>query len=110
MDADSVNIVLERKRDDIMNRFCQDVIDFLNSEYSDAYDFKLEKRTTLPPPFSYHYPPKLELSVKLDRCYTLKITNDSMQYLFSLYNSGEYIQERKQWRWQKELVDMIEGS
>jgi hypothetical protein len=93
-----------------MDQFCKDVLEFLQSEYSDAYEYRLEKCVALPPQFAQYNFPKVELSVKFGLHYTLKITNDNMQYLFSLYNSGEFIQERKQWRWQKELVDMIEGS
>ena len=93
-----------------MNQFCKDILEFLKAEYSDAYEYGIEEYAALPPILAQHSYPKIELWVKLGPYYTLKITNENMQYLFSLYNSGEYIQERKQWRWQKELVDMIEGS
>jgi hypothetical protein len=33
-----------------------------------------------------------------------------MQYIFSWYINGAYMGERNQYRWQKELIDMIEGS
>ena len=93
-----------------MNQFCADVLAFLQSEYSDAYEYKLEKHVALPPQFAQHSFPKVELSVKFGPCYILKVSNKNMQYLFSLYNSGEFIEERQQMRWQKELIDMIEGS
>lgn len=94
-----------------MNQFCKDVIDFLMSEYGDAYEYHIEKHITLPPYLDPNgFSTKVELWVKFNPCYTLKIVNENMQYLFSLYNAGEYIQERKQWQWQKELIDMIEGS
>ena len=92
------------------NRFCQDVIDFLQAEYNDAYEYRLEKHVALPPSLAPYVFPKIELWVKFGPHYTLKIVSENMQYLFGLYNSGEYIQERGQWKWQKELVDMIEGS
>ena len=92
-----------------MEQFCKDVIDFLQSEYSDAYEYKLERHVALPPSLAQYNLPKVELWIKLGCYYTLKIVNKNMQYLFNLYNSGEYIQERSMWRWQKELIDMIEG-
>jgi hypothetical protein len=98
------------KRDNLMDNFCRSVIDFLQAEYSDAYEYKLEKHVALPPSFAPYSFPKVELWVKFDPHYTLKVANDNMQYLFHLYNSGEYIEERGQYLWQKELVDMIEGS
>lgn len=93
-----------------MNQFCKDVIEFLQSEYSDAYEYRIEKHVALPPQFAQYGFPKVELWIKFGPYYTLKITDENMQYLFGLYRAGEYIQEREQWRWQKELVDMIEGS
>ena len=98
------------KREDITNRFCQDVIDFLEAEYNDAYEYKLEKHVALPPSFAPYTFPKIELWVKFGPHYTLKIVNESMQYLFGLYREGVFIHERGQLAWQKELIDMIEGS
>ena len=98
------------RRDDLMNTFCKDVIAFLQSEYGDAYEYKLEKHVSLPPSFAPFSFPKVELWVKLGPHYTLKVVNENMQYLFGLYNSGEFIEERGQYMWQKELIDMIEGS
>lgn len=98
------------KRDDLINNFCRAVIDFLQAEYSDAYEYKLEKHLALPPSFAPFSFPKVELWVKLGPHFTLKVVDENMQYLFGLYRSGDYIEERKQFVWQKELVDMIEGS
>ena len=87
-----------------MKQFCKDVLDFLHSEYDDAYAFDLEVSQDI-----YN---RSEMTLKINICkgYRIKVAGAYMDYIFSLYRSGEYIQERKRWRWQKELVDIIEGS
>lgn len=85
-------------------QFCKDIIEFLQSEYDDGYSFKLEARKEIS---GFEC---LELKIKVGPCFTIKVGNTTMQYIFSLYCSGEYIQERKQWRWQKELINTIEGA
>ena len=92
-----------------MKQFCKAVLDFLQAEYSDAYKFEIEQRLVTP---EYILPDniKLELTIKISSMYRLIVTNDNMQRLFYLYKQGTFIEERKQYLWQKELVDMIEGS
>lgn len=87
-----------------MEQFCKDVLDFLQSEYNDAYEYDLEISRSL------HSSDMAELKIKVSPGCKIKINNYCMQYLFSVYRSGNFIQERKQWQWQKELIDMIEGS
>ena len=89
-----------------MKQFCKDILEFLRSEYDDAYRFEIE-----------HCPSKqadvhqtVELSILAGPGYKIKIKNKSMQYIFNLYVSNEYIGERNQYRWQKELIDIIEGG
>lgn len=94
-----------------MEQFCKAVVDFLQSEYNDSYSFTVERRMPLPPSLrGYGTEEKVELVIKVSPYYKLTIVDDSMHYLYRLYLSGEYIEERKQYLWQKELIDMIEGS
>jgi hypothetical protein len=92
-----------------MTQFCDDVLKFLHSEYDDSYQFELELRR-ISPPGQVLNNEAVVLTIKMSPCYKLKLTEDSMQYIFSWYINGAYIGERNQYRWQKELIDMIEGS
>lgn len=92
-----------------MKQFCEEVLKFLKSEYNDAYQFEIECHLVVPPqilPNKY----RAELTIKMNPGYNLKIVNESMQYLFGYYLSGEFLKDREQYRWQKELIDMIEGG
>ena len=92
-----------------MRRFCEDVLKFLRSEYDDSYEFSIERRVVVPARLIPNNE-KVELTVKMSPHYKLTLVNDSMMYLFGCYRAGEFIEERGRYRWQKELVDMIEGS
>ena len=87
-----------------MNQFCEDVIEFLQSEYNDGYNFNLEVSRSL------HSEDMIELKIKVNSSYIIIVNNYCMKYIFSVYKSGKYNQERNLWQWQKELVDLIEGS
>jgi hypothetical protein len=87
-----------------MNQFCIDVMEFLKSEYSDAYEYNMEVTHNL------FGEPTAELSIRIGKGYTIKVGSNSMTYLYKLYRAGIFIKERGQWEWQKELVDIIEGS
>lgn len=87
-----------------MKQFCIDVLEFLKSEYSDAYEYNIEVTHNL------FGETTAELYVRVGKGYTLKICNTSMTYLYKLYRARMFIRERGQFEWQKELVDMIEGS
>lgn len=93
-----------------MGKFCESVIDFLQSEYNDGYSFKIERYMALPPEFRPFNKERIELKIDISPRYKITICDDSMRYLFKLYLEGEFLEDRKQYRWQKELVDMIEGS
>lgn len=93
----------------MIEHFCNKVIEFLKSEYQDSYVFRIEQRVITPPAILPNNE-KIELTVLINPMYKIKITNDSMQYIFNLYCNSEFIEERGQYRWQKELIDMIEGS
>ena len=88
-----------------MKQFCEEVLKFLRSEYDDSYGFDIELRRARPPIYDM-----AELTITVSPNYKLKIVNDSMQYLFGWYINKEYLGERNQYRWQKELIDMIEGG
>ena len=88
-----------------MKQFCEKALEYLRSEYEDSYLFDIELRRARPP-----IGDMAELTITVSPDYKLKLVNDSMQYLFGLYISGEYIGDRNQYRWQKELIDMIEGG
>ena len=93
-----------------MGDFCKSVIDFLQSEYNDGYSFRIERYMALPPEFRPFNKERIELKIDISPVYKITICDDSMRYLFKLYLEGEFLEDRKQYRWQKELVDMIEGS
>ena len=86
-----------------MRQFCNDVLKFLESEYDDSYRFEIECARSL-----WHE--KVELSIIINPRFRLTLENEYMRYLFGCYRAGEFIEERNQYRWQKELVDMIEGG
>lgn len=92
-----------------MEQFCEDVLKFLRSEYDDKYGFDIELYRVMPDGLIRNNE-RAELTVSMSPYYKLKITRDSMDYLFGWYLNGEFIEERNQYRWQKELIDMIEGS
>jgi hypothetical protein len=91
------------------NDFCDDVIKFLESEYNDSYQFEIKRRAALPGNLIANHE-KAELTVRFNRCCSLILVDENMQYLFGRYRDGEFIKERNCYRWQKELIDMIEGG
>ena len=93
-----------------MGDFCKSVIDFLQSEYNDGYSFRIERYMALPPEFRPFNKERIELKIDISPIYKITICDASMRYLFKLYLEGEFLEDRKQYMWQKELVDMIEGS
>jgi hypothetical protein len=92
-----------------MRRFCREVLEFLKSEYNDNYHFEIEQQLSKPTNF-LPANGNTTLTINTYPGYKIKITNDSMMYLFGWYVNGEFIEERNQYRWQKELIDMIEGG
>lgn len=90
--------------------FCYDVLEFLESEYNDSYRFEIKRWVALPGQLIAGNNEKAELTIKFNCCCSLIIVDENMQYLFGRYRDGEFIEERNCYRWQKELIDMIEGS
>jgi hypothetical protein len=94
----------------VVQQFCKDVISFLESEYSDDYSFKIKRRVTIPNIHRNGFDTTCELEIKVSPNYTIQITTDRMQQIFEMYYSKEYLGYRNQYAWQKELIDIIEGS
>ena len=88
-----------------MKRFCKDVLNFLESEYDDSYRFEIEYKSTLNSKND-----TVELIIIFNSNYKRKLTYDLMFFIFGWYCNGSFIEERNQYRWQKELVDIIECS
>jgi hypothetical protein len=87
-----------------MNQFCLDVIEFLTSEYNDGYEFNIEVTKSL------NAEDQITLTIKFGRGYYVKADNRSMMFIYGCYRAGEFLEDRGVFRWQKELVDLIEGS
>lgn len=94
----------------LFHSFCEDVVKFLESEYNDSYRFEIKRWVVLPSKLILGNNEKAELIIKMNSHYQLIIVDDNMQYLFGRYRDGEFIKERGQYLWQKELIDMIEGG
>lgn len=88
-----------------MKQFCEDVLKFLLSEYNDSYNFAITCQTTM-----WDIDDVVELLVEINSHYKIIVSNGSMKDLFYWYLNDEFIHERNQYRWQKELIDMIEGG
>ena len=86
-----------------MELFCYKVIKFLKTEYHSSYDFKIKFNSDLDTKET------ITLNIIFDN-YIKTIENNYMQYIFQLYRQGDFIPERNLYKWQKELVDIIEGS
>jgi hypothetical protein len=93
-----------------MKQFCEEVLKYLKSEYDDSYQFEIKCWLCAPPCLGVPNNEKAELTIKMSPGYQYVITDKSMYYLFGCYRDGQYIGERNQYLWQKELIDMIEGS
>lgn len=87
-----------------MRQFCKDVLDFLHSEYDDSYEYRIERTESI------NSEAELLLTVKICQGYYLKVDNRTMMFIYGCYHAGEYLGDRNQYRWQKELIDIIEGS
>ena len=87
-----------------MNQFCKDVIEYLQSEYNDGYQFELIAHQGI------NGLRDTELRIKMGPQFTKIIEKTSMNYIHILYHKQKFNKERNQYTWQKELIDMIEGS
>ena len=83
-------------------QFCEDVLKFLKSEYNDSYEFSIELKQD-------RFSSTIELRIKTGK-FTRIIINSYMEYFYELYRRRTYIEERDQFKWEKELTDLIEGG
>ena len=84
-----------------MTTFEKDILAFLTREYQDAFVFKLERIE----------PAKdLELTITYNSCFCKKIENKYMAFIQSLWVTSAKEPGQNLYSWQKELVDIIEGS
>lgn len=82
--------------------FCEEILKFLKSEYNDSYEFSVEMKRD-------RFTCSIELKIKTGG-FTRIITSSYMEYFYELYRRRDYLEERDQFRWQKELIDLVEGG
>ena len=90
-------------------QFLEDVKAFLYSQYPEEYEFETRRYIALPPQFASFNKTRMELVIST-KPYKKTIVNENMQKLYEMYKTGYYYPERGEFEWQKELIDMIEGS
>jgi hypothetical protein len=87
-----------------VKQVAKEVLEFLNSQYSDEFKFNFNVS------YSLDGDEELWLNVCDKNGKVLKvITSNFLKYIFNI-SPMEYIEERKMWLWQKELIDEIEGG
>ena len=86
-------------------QLAKEVLEFLNSQYGrNTFDF------TFNVSYSFDADEEIWLNICAKNGEVFKvITNDFLRQIFNI-EPMEYIEERKMWLWQKELIDEIEGS
>lgn len=87
-----------------MREFCKQLLEFLQSEYGDGYDFQCDVFNDVT------CGEDAQLEINFSSSYRVIVGRNSMKYLFGLWKSNRYVEERNQYLWQKELIDIIEGS
>ena len=90
-------------------QFLEDVEVFLHSQYPEEYEFETKSYIALPPQFAPFNKTRMELVIN-SKPYKKIIVNENMQKIYEMYKTGYYYPERGEFEWQKELIDMIEGS
>lgn len=89
----------------MFNNFMCECVKYLHTQYPDSYTFEIEAYTGLEYDESFG---KMKIFHK--GTYIKEIEDSLMQNIFFQWLRPTYIQERQQYDWQKELVDLIEGS
>ena len=88
-----------------VRQLAMEVLEFLDSQY-DRNTFKFGFGVS----YSFDGDEEIWLNVyDKDENVIKVITNNFLKYIFNI-RPMEYIEERKMWLWQKELIDEIEGS
>lgn len=92
-------------------QFLEDVKAFLYSQYPEGYEFETKRYIALPPQFAQYYAKHARMELIINsKPYRKTIVNENMQRIYESYKTGLYYPERGEFEWQKELIDMIEGS
>ena len=88
-----------------VRQLAMEVLEFLNSQYdSNTFKFRFDVS------YSFDGDEEIWLNVCDKNGKVIKvITSSFLKYIFNI-RPMEYIEERKMWLWQKELIDEIEGS
>ena len=88
-----------------VGQVAKEILSFLDSQYGrTTFDFRFSA--------SYNVDSDVEIGLNIyDKNGKIikVITNDFLKYIFNI-RPMEYIEERKMWLWQKELIDEIEGN
>ena len=87
-----------------MEQFCKDLIEFLKSQYDDTFCFDITTYSDISGLRD------IELKIEMSNSYTKIINGSVMDGIYRLYKTGHYYSLRKEFAWQKELIDIIEGS
>lgn len=88
-----------------VKQLAKEVLEFLDSQY-DRNTFKFRFDVS----YSFDGDEEIWLNVCDKDGKVIKvITSNFLKYIFNI-RPMEYIEERKMWLWQKELIDEIEGS
>ena len=88
-----------------VKQLAKEVLEFLDSQY-DRNTFKFRFDVS----YSFDGDEEIWLNVcDRDGKVIKVITSNFLKYIFNI-RPMEYIEERKMWLWQKELIDEIEGS
>ena len=88
-----------------VKQVAKEVLEFLDAQYGrNTFDF------TFNVSYSFDADEEIWLNVCDKDGKAIKvITNDFLRHILNI-TPMEYIEERKMWLWQKELIDEIEGS
>lgn len=100
-------MVLEMENKSTM-QFIKRVREFLNNQYNDSYKFKVERHIALSNKFAPFNKERIILKIFYED-EKIPIVHH-IEHLYRLYELGYYYPERGEFAWQKELIDMIEGS
>lgn len=88
-----------------VKQLAKEVLEFLDSQYDrNTFTFRFD--------VSYSFDGEEEIWLNVcdkDGKVIKVITSNFLKYIFNI-TPMEYIEERKMWLWQKELIDEIEGS
>lgn len=87
-------------------KFSTAVLEFLKEKYTTDYSFTIEKEQS-PSDKSYQNE-RMTLVIEMTPQYKITVVDATLRHLYKLYKSGSYVEERNQYTWQKELVDIID--